>query len=90
MHLIQFLDFSAIICVVWGVIYSSTYLFICVGLIFLCVECFAIFVYICVYHMHTRYPWRSEEVFDPHELELQMVLSLHLNFGNWTRNFKNK
>jgi hypothetical protein len=50
-----------------------------------------IFIFMCVtecmyvYHIHAWYPWRSEEVLGPLDLELQMVVSLRVGVGNQTQ-----
>lgn len=57
-----------------------TYLFL------LCMyECFAC-IYECVLYAVHAIPWKGQKrVSDPLKFELQMVVSHHINVGNWTR-----
>lgn len=63
-------------------IYLFIYLFVWVYFLFMC-RVFCLFL--CVYVCTTCIPGTlgdQKRVLDPHELELQIVMSLHLNSGN--------
>lgn len=48
---------------------------------------FYLYVYMCICHMFTWYPWRSEEGlgFPSLELQLQIIVSCHVSIGIWTQ-----